>query len=348
MHLELIKSKDWPAGGLEDIEICPVCGSAERRLLYTGLTDRAFRCAPGKWNLHQCLVCHSAYLDPRPTPETISLAYERYYTHAIKVRGSAMSLNPLRRLIRAMANGYRNRRYGGNLQPTNWLGGLAIALFPRYRKVLDRELRHLPPLKHGMRLLDVGFGDGAFLRLAQQIGWGVCGVDPDPVAVENARILGVDVRQGAINAFGDAAEQFDAITMNHTIEHVHNPHEDLFLANRLLKPNGTLYIQTPNIHAYCHRRFKQHWRGLEIPRHLVIFSQMALDKALRDAGYKNITQLSTPSVYAHLAGASRAMQKGLDPYSHGRPNPIDILTGLALSLTQRSHDAEFLTVCALK
>src|SRR5260221_3119952 len=48
--------------------------------LFRSLTDRTFRCAPGRWTLYGCAGCHSAYLDPRPTPQSIGLAYRRYYT----------------------------------------------------------------------------------------------------------------------------------------------------------------------------------------------------------------------------------------------------------------------------
>ena len=103
---------DWPRDGLERVGHCPVCGAGESHVLHEGLTDRVFFCAPGTWTLHACESCTSAYLDPRPTPQTIGLAYQAYFTHA-DAPGYA-SLGPVSRFRRRLANGYRNRKFGTN------------------------------------------------------------------------------------------------------------------------------------------------------------------------------------------------------------------------------------------
>jgi hypothetical protein len=59
--------------------VCPSCGSSERRLLHADLTDRTYMFAPGRWNLFRFARCSCAYLDPRPTEQTLNLAYGDYY-----------------------------------------------------------------------------------------------------------------------------------------------------------------------------------------------------------------------------------------------------------------------------
>jgi hypothetical protein len=71
----------WPDDDLERVNCCPVCGKEERKLLHAGLTDRVFFCAPGNWDLFSCIDCGSAFLDPCPTAESISQAYQSYLTH---------------------------------------------------------------------------------------------------------------------------------------------------------------------------------------------------------------------------------------------------------------------------
>lgn len=44
-----ISLNEWLAEDLEAVSTCPACGSGHRDLLYDGLTDRVFYCAPGKW-----------------------------------------------------------------------------------------------------------------------------------------------------------------------------------------------------------------------------------------------------------------------------------------------------------
>ncbi|WP_081620139.1 bifunctional 2-polyprenyl-6-hydroxyphenol methylase/3-demethylubiquinol 3-O-methyltransferase UbiG [Thioalkalivibrio sp. ALMg9] len=322
----------WPSEGIEHVERCPVCGSSGREQLYSGLTDRVFDCAPGRWDLYQCKGCQSAYLDPRPTPRTIHLAYETYYTHQPPVARSTERMSGAKRLVHALANGYRNHRYHSDLEPANGLGPYVFRLLPRYRKRLDRKMRSLPPPKPGGHLLDVGFGSGAFLLDAQRAGWQVSGADPDPVSVMNGRGLGLDVRQGGIEAFEDFAETFDVISLAHVIEHVHDPVGTLKMAYGLLKPGGLLYVETPNIHAYGHVHFKEHWRGLEIPRHLVIFNWESMTKTLKKVGFTEIQNLSIPSPYVNLAGKSRAIREGRDPYRFARKTLGDRFNGVRVSL----------------
>src|SRR5438067_9223839 len=74
--------ENWPDEGLQSVKVCPICDSGKRIQLYSNLIDKVFRTAPGRWTLYQCQGCSSAYLDPRPTPESIHLAYKNYYTHS--------------------------------------------------------------------------------------------------------------------------------------------------------------------------------------------------------------------------------------------------------------------------
>ena len=340
----------WPAEGLEEIRHCPVCSSIERDCLYTGLTDRVFRRAQGQWDVYQCNSCRTAYLDPRPTPATISMAYQAYYTHKPALEGRTEDLTFMQRQAVMLANGYRNWRFGGNLEPASRAGGMLIRQLPLFRQFLDRELRFLPPLKPGARLLDVGFGSGAFLMLAQQIGWQVSGVDTDPVTVENAREAGLDVRQGGIEAFDDSREEFDVIAMNHVIEHVHDPVETLNQAYAGLKSGGVLYVETPNIDAYGHHRFKEHWRGLEIPRHLVLFNWQSITELLKKTGFKKCSSIPIAWSYASMAAKSRAIRNGRDPYLSAGPTLLDrlIATRLFYFLFKSYQESEFITLIAHK
>jgi len=342
--------QDWPADGLERVDSCPVCGNASRHQLYRGLVDRVFRCAPGRWDMYQCEECQSAYLDPRPTVATIHMAYQCYYTHETPPRQATDELPPWRRLVRALANGYRNHRYGGQLLPACKLGPWVLPLFPRQRQALDRELRFLPLLKPGARLLDVGFGSGEFMKLALRVGWKVSGVDPDPVAVGNALAAGLDVRQGDITAFEAEMGQFDVVTLSHVIEHVHEPVETIGHAYRLLKPGGLLYIDTPNIDAYGHREFRESWRGLEIPRHLVMFNWDSVAKLLIQSGFREVHNFYRFVPYAKLAQASRIIREDVHPRSPAWAKVLDVARELCLEYCPYSNNnmTEFITMYARK
>jgi hypothetical protein len=143
----------WPDNGLERVEACPVCNEKSRTLLYDGLTDRVFFCAPGRWTLYACNYCHSAYLDPRPTPETIGIAYNTYFTHEEK--GEVVPKSRFGLLKRGLRNGYLNARYKTNLRPSMSIGRFITPLLPQ-KRTLNELIRNLPTHITKGKLVDIG------------------------------------------------------------------------------------------------------------------------------------------------------------------------------------------------
>lgn len=300
----------WPAEGLEHLKACPVCGEAGRALMHEGLIDNSFRTAPGRWILWRCASCDAAYLDPRPSAATIDRAYGSYYTHG----ADPAALSRLRQLHRRLVHGYASARYGAWQLPSTAWGVLVIGGVPYLRRHADREYRHLPPLPaSGGRLLDVGCGDGAFLALAHGCGWDVLGLEPDPKAAQAAAQRGMPVLNGDLARLDGQTGVFDVITMAHVIEHVHDPVEVLRACHRLLKPGGLLWVETPNAASLGLRLLAQHWRGLEAPRHLVLFTPAALRLALRVAGFDHCESPRTPSVRRWVFQRSLAIRAGRRP-----------------------------------
>lgn len=328
---------------------CPVCGSAERTVLHEGLIDNVFFVAPGKWTLLRCTQCSSAYLDPRPSLASIGKAYGTYYTHVnCTPRDNAIQLGVFRRLRRMMSNGYLNRCYGTQRQPASGLGQWVAMLLPRQRQALDTEFRYLPKPAQGQRLLDIGCGNGSFLVSAREAGWQVSGVEPDPKAADAARQCGLDVTVGTVDLLAGESDCFDAITLSHVIEHVHEPKQLLQAVRRLLKPGGIVYIDTPNTQSHGAAIFKKNWRGLETPRHLVLFNPASLTDLLCATGFSDIKMERRTAVQQGMYLSSLRMAAGHSPYG-AEPARLGwlALIRLRLSFTKTRH-LEFITLTARK
>jgi 2-polyprenyl-3-methyl-5-hydroxy-6-metoxy-1,4-benzoquinol methylase len=277
----------WPEHGLERVGCCPACGAAAREPLHADLTDRMFGCAPGTWNLSCCLRCGSAYLDPRPTEETVVLAYSDYFTHADAVARPAV---PLGRFRAALANGYLNKRYRARLRPASRLGPAIVPLFPLRRVRTDREVRHLIRPEHGGTLLDVGCGNGDFLLKAERAGWRALGVDLDPRAVASCRRAGLAASEGTIETVDIPPASLDAVGFAHVLEHLHQPRRALARARDLLRPGGLLWLATPNLSSAGHAHFGADWLGLDPPRHLVVFTRRALEALVVQTGFEIVAR----------------------------------------------------------
>lgn len=343
----------WPKHQLEVMGQCPICGDHSRETLYDDLIDNTFFCARGRWRMWSCENCSAAYLDPRPTPTSIETAYTSYYTHSPKdaTRENAATLSTLGQLRRNLVNGYTNWKFGTHEKDANHLSIPLIALIPSLRNRLAHKYRSIPRAKPKNAVaLDLGCGDGVFLETADRCGWNVVGVDPDEKAVKAAKRRGFDVHLGGVDVFEDEEGLFDFITMNHVIEHLHDPFGDLAKCYRLLKPGGRIWIETPNIHSYGHKIFGAHWRGLETPRHLVLFSKKTLHLALQNAGFSTIHQMPDRKVYRGMFEKSHAIRSGKLPDSKTDfPLTLDIMARIAsVSGTIFPKRREFITFTAEK
>jgi 2-polyprenyl-3-methyl-5-hydroxy-6-metoxy-1,4-benzoquinol methylase len=262
---------------------CMICGSAGRPK-YEGLRDRVFH-APGEWTLAECSHqgCRTLWLDPMPIPEDIGQAYAEYYTHV----APAAPRGPFARLVATARRAYLAVRWGYAFEgswPQKLLGILPY-LYPWRRVGLDFSVMWLERRGRG-RLLDVGAGSGALVARMATLGWHAEGLDFDARSVEAARSRGLAMHLGGLPQARFPEASFEAVTMSHSLEHVHDPIQWLAEARRILKPGGRLALATPNTRSLLHRHFGRHWFALEPPRHLHLFNRDALALALRKAGFE--------------------------------------------------------------
>ena len=311
----------WPADGLEALPACEVCGGTDRPLWVDGLSDRIFGAAPGVWQMRRCQACGVAALDPRPNEATIGLAYQHYYTHDAGperhfiVPGDRPDL-PVKRALHAA---FFNHAYGHRLAPAWGWGRWWIGASAGRRAKAGHYIRHLPaPQRPGARLLDVGCGNGSYLRVAQALGYQAEGIEIDEAAAALARNAGFVVTGGALSGVAFEPGRFEQITLNHVIEHLHRPMDALRRLAGWLAPGGRIWLQTPNLAARGAAHFGAHWRGYEPPRHLVMFDGQSLPQALLAAGFERAELLPPQRDAGFFVRQSEAIRDGLDPYANHR------------------------------
>lgn len=271
----------WPEEGLERVEACPYCGSDQRTLAYKDVQDWSFFCAPGKWDYWDCVNCKSLYLDPRPTPSTIGLAYARYYTH-----GDTGPVSFLGALKTRLRNECLSLRLSVNIEPRLHLPKMLnrpTAMVGK-RVLVPFGWMQLANQVRG-RFMDVGCGAGLTVSVAQQMGWEAMGLEIDPAAVRAARRNGLNIVEGTYEQLTQYQHQFDCIMCSHVLEHVHNPRNFLVKLKAAIKPGGVLLLTMPNSLSALRYHFGADWRGLEAPRHLSIPSESQLMLLLEEFGF---------------------------------------------------------------
>lgn len=258
-----------------DAPHCPACGQVGP-VAHHGVRDHWFG-TTGDWDLRRCDECRSLWLDPRPHPDDLHLAYRSYYTHGEAVPDAGN----LKRILTTLPS-HRDDRAGA----AAWLGTT-------------------PP----GRALDVGCGDGRTMDALRAVGWDVIGLDPDPDAVAACRARGLDARVGMIDA-ADGLGRFDAVVALHVIEHVDEPGRLLAAARASLRPGGHLVVVTPNAAGVRAAADGPWWRGLEAPRHLQILTAAALSRLAAEAGFTSLRTFSSVRGTNGLVRAARQARRG--------------------------------------
>jgi ubiquinone/menaquinone biosynthesis C-methylase UbiE len=103
----------------------------------------------------------------------------------------------------------------------------------------------------GLKVLEIGCGEGAFARLLAERGAKVTAADFSPVAVETASKLledfpGCRAIVADIEAIPFADEEFDLVVSEETLEHVPHPRRGLEELVRVTRRGGRLIVTTPN------------------------------------------------------------------------------------------------------
>jgi SAM-dependent methyltransferase len=118
-------------------------------------------------------------------------------------------------------------------------------------RVAARRARHFERVLRAAgapgRLLDVGAGVGALVRLAGERGWQAVGLDVDPAVVDYARAGGLDVRLGELGKLALPAGSFDLVTLCNVVDFVVDPVAILAECRRALVPGGRIFLRTPNV-----------------------------------------------------------------------------------------------------
>lgn len=119
---------------------------------------------------------------------------------------------------------------------------------------------HLTFLKPGMKLLDLGCGDGIDLVYYKKLGVEIHGLDASKELLQIAkeRLSGEDIRLGSFEKLPFRKNFFDAVLSKYAIMTSVNMEIIFKEINRVLKPGGTMmYLVTHPFRQYFEKREKE-------------------------------------------------------------------------------------------
>lgn len=205
------------------------------------------------FSICKCSNCNFLFTNPRPDQTYISQYYEskNYISH----QDAASNL-------------------------TNWVYKLIRKITLKQKVGWINEFS-----KTKGRLLDFGCGTGYFLKAAEANGWEVTGFEPNATALaiaKNKQQLKVYQQIGEL----ESEKKFDAITLFHVLEHIHDLDGTLKILLGKLKQRANLYIAVPNFDAHDSKVYKEDWASLDVPRHLYHFTTDTMERLAKEHNLK--------------------------------------------------------------
>lgn len=136
------------------------------------------------------------------------------------------------------------------------------------------------------RLLDVGTGGGSFPFIASKRGWQAEGCEPNRWlcnwALENYNL---PIRPGTVFEQNYPSSSFDVVTLWDVLEHTPDPKREVRETHRLLREDGLLVINYPDIGSCIARLMGRSWVFL-LDVHLYYFTRDTIRKLLEDVGFE--------------------------------------------------------------
>jgi 2-polyprenyl-6-hydroxyphenyl methylase/3-demethylubiquinone-9 3-methyltransferase len=124
-------------------------------------------------------------------------------------------------------------RPGGAFAMLHWIAAARAALIP-------------PARRPGAVLVDLGCGGGLLAPHVRDLGYRHVGLDLVAMSLRTAREHGVAPVQADVHALPFATESADAVSAGEILEHVTDPSTVVSEACRILRPGGTLVLDTIN------------------------------------------------------------------------------------------------------
>jgi SAM-dependent methyltransferase len=164
------------------------------------------------------------------------------------------------------------QRVGVDMEGQRWISARMVA----------KVARHI----HAGAWLDIGFGNGSLIFVADEFGYRASGIDLRRESVAALQSFGFEAHCMAIEEL-DKPGHYSVVSMADVLEHMPFPKKGLDAAHRLLRPGGALLVSMPNMDCTVWRtlnsqKVNPYWGEIE---HYHNFGRRRLYALLQEHGF---------------------------------------------------------------
>jgi 2-polyprenyl-3-methyl-5-hydroxy-6-metoxy-1,4-benzoquinol methylase len=240
---------------------CHICNGPLRPYINDIFDDRYGY--PRLFNICRCESCESFITQPPLKSSEIGSLYTDYY--------------PRKNIT---AESVKKRAAG-------WISGRADSRACAHWATGEHRIHRRFPRasRPGMKVLDIGCGDGSSLLELRSLGYDACGIEADTNVGKIATELDLNIFIGMIEDAPFTPASFDCIIANQVIEHVVGLKSFMESIRKYVTPGGTVIFSTPNAGSMFRAIYGRKWIHWHIPYHQQILSKKGFLELANKYGY---------------------------------------------------------------
>jgi SAM-dependent methyltransferase len=163
---------------------------------------------------------------------------------------------------------------------------------------------YFPQLQVGSKILEIGFGNGMFLKELENRGFKTYGMDISTQLVSVVgKFIKAELKVGDINEILPYEDGFfDAVVLFAVLEYAEDYNRSIKEIQRVLKNNGIIFISVLNSRSILHYLLGKRWSWYQDKYHVHMFDENKLRTILINSGFEILSIRTAFNFY--LAGAT--------------------------------------------
>ena len=278
---------------------CPICNTEGAPRLFLA-KDRVHH-LPGIFGIHRCAHCHAHFVRPSLSEQGRAGYYpEEYGRYRVDKSLGKKNYTGWQRFVLEHRYGYpKNHGTGSNALQR------AVAFL-----LSGFTAKGVIPYRGDGRILDIGAGGGSYLYQLKQWGWETYGVEPSATGARQAQSLGLAVHHGTLAEARLPNSFFDVVRLSNVLEHLPDPLTVFEEIDRILKPDGLVYVTVPNTRSLVFWLFRENWYALDAPRHVISYCPFTLETLCDATGFEIVGMVFTAGPFNFVRSLPLFFEEG--------------------------------------
>tara|TARA_B100000579_G_C22825950_1_gene853138 strand:+ start:1237 stop:2115 length:879 start_codon:yes stop_codon:yes gene_type:complete len=152
------------------------------------------------------------------------------------------------------------------------------------------NIKLIQNLKSKCSLLEVGIGNGNFIKSLKDLGYNCYCLEPHSKIATDLKDSGIHVINEKLEnlKFDELNFKVDIIFAWHVVEHLENLNIFIKFCEKLLNKEGYIIISTPNKKSLSYKFYKKFWYHLEAPLHTFLVDEKELINQFDKINFKKV------------------------------------------------------------